>query len=182
MRVVAHDIGGNFGTKNSIFVEFPLCVWASRRVGRPVKWTAERTETFLSDYQGRDLAVDCELALDEAGNFLAFRGSNLSNLGAYAASTIPLRKGLGIMTGLYAIPAAHFRGRAVMSNTPPTAPYRSAGRPEAMYVIERIIDIAARQTGIDRVALAPPQSHSARRRCPIATRSASPTTAAPTSA
>ena len=153
VRVVAHDIGGNFGTKNSIFPEFVLAVWASRKTGRPVKWTCERSEAFLTDYQGRDLVSDCELALDAAGNFLAFRGTNLSNLGAYAASTIPLRKGLGIMTGLYRIPAAHFRGRAVMSNTPPTAPYRSAGRPEAMYIIERIIDIAARQTGLDRVEL-----------------------------
>lgn len=153
VRVVAHDIGGNFGTKNSIFPEFILCVWASRRVDRPVKWTCERTEAFLTDYQGRDLAAACELALDADGNFLGLRGSNLSNLGAYAASTIPLRKGLGIMSGVYRIPTAFFRGRAVMSNTMPTAPYRSAGRPEAMFIIERIIDKAARQTGIDRVEL-----------------------------
>ncbi len=153
VRVVAHDIGGNFGTKNSIFPEFALAVWASRRIGRPVKWTCERSEAFLTDYQGRDLVAECELALDEHGRFLGLRGSNLSNLGAYAASTIPLRKGLGIMTGLYRIPAAFFRGRATMSNTPPTAPYRSAGRPEAMFIIERIIDVAARQTGIDRIEL-----------------------------
>lgn len=153
VRVVAHDIGGNFGTKNSIFPEFALAVWASRRIGRPVKWTCERSEAFLTDYQGRDLVSDCELALDNDGRFLALRGSNLSNLGAYAASTIPLRKGLGIMTGLYRIPAAFFRGRATMSNTPPTAPYRSAGRPEAMFIIERIIDVAARHTGIDRIDL-----------------------------
>ncbi len=153
VRVVAHDIGGNFGTKNSIFPEFALAVWASRRIGRPVKWTCERSEAFLTDYQGRDLVSECELALDKNGRFLGLRGSNLSNLGAYAASTIPLRKGLGIMTGLYRIPAAFFRGRATMSNTPPTAPYRSAGRPEAMFIIERIIDVAARQTGIDRIEL-----------------------------
>lgn len=153
VRVVAHDIGGNFGTKNSIFPEFALCVWASRRIGRPVKWTCERSEAFLTDYQGRDLVSECELALDKDGRFLALRGSNLSNLGAYAASTIPLRKGLGIMTGIYKIPAAHVRGRATMSNTPPTAPYRSAGRPEAMFIIERVIDIAARQIGIDSVEL-----------------------------
>ena len=153
VRVVAHDIGGNFGTKNSIFPEFVLAVWASRRTGRPVKWTCERSEAFLTDYQGRDLVSVVELALDRYGNFLALRGSNLSNLGAYAASTIPLRKGLGIMTGLYKIPAAHFRGRATMSNTPPTAPYRSAGRPEAMFIIERVIDMAAQQTGIDRIEL-----------------------------
>ncbi len=153
VRVVAYDIGGNFGTKNSIFPEFALAVWASRRTGRPVKWTCERSEAFLSDYQGRDLVSECELALDKHGRFLGLRGSNLSNLGAYAASTIPLRKGLGIMTGLYRIPAAFFRGRATMSNTPPTAPYRSAGRPEAMFIIERVIDMAARQTGIDRIEL-----------------------------
>jgi carbon-monoxide dehydrogenase large subunit len=153
VRVVAHDIGGNFGTKNSIFPEFILAVWASKRIGRPVKWTCERSEAFLSDYQGRDLVSECELALDADGTFIGLRGSNLSNLGAYAASTIPLRKGLGIMSGLYRIPAAYFRGRAVMSNTPPTAPYRSAGRPEAMFIIERIIDVAAQQTGIDRIEL-----------------------------
>ena len=153
VRVVAYDIGGNFGTKNSIFPEFALAVWASRRIGRPVKWTCERSEAFLSDYQGRDLVSECELALDTDGKFLGLRGSNLSNLGAYAASTIPLRKGLGIMTGLYRIPAAFFRGRATMSNTPPTAPYRSAGRPEAMFIIERTIDVAAQQTGIDRIEL-----------------------------
>ena len=153
VRVVAHDIGGNFGTKNSIFPEFILIAWAARRVGRPVKWTCERSEAFLSDYQGRDLVSECELALDAQGTFLALRCTNLSNLGAYAASTIPLRKGLGIMTGLYRIPAAHVRGRATMSNTPPTAPYRSAGRPEAMYIIERIVDLSAQQTGFDRIAL-----------------------------
>ena len=153
VRVVAYDIGGNFGTKNSIFPEFALAVWASRRCGRPVKWTCERSEAFLSDYQGRDLVSQCELALDNNGIFLGLRGANLSNLGAYAASTIPLRKGLGIMTGLYRIPAAFFRGSATMSNTPPTAPYRSAGRPEAMFIIERTIDVAARQTGIDRIEL-----------------------------
>ena len=153
VRVVAHDIGGNFGTKNSIFPEFALAVWASRRTGRPVKWTCERSEAFLTDYQGRDLVSVVELALDKDGRFLALRGSNLSNLGAYAASTIPLRKGLGIMTGLYKVGAAFFRGRATMSNTPPTAPYRSAGRPEAMFIIERVIDVAARQTGIDRIEL-----------------------------
>ncbi len=153
VRVVAHDIGGNFGTKNSIFPEFALSVWASRRTGRPVKWTCERSEAFLTDYQGRDLDARCELALDKDGNFLAIRGENLSNLGGYAASTIPLRKGLGIMSGLYRIPAACFRGRATMSNTPPTAPYRSAGRPEAMFIIERIIDKAAQSCGFDRIDL-----------------------------
>jgi carbon-monoxide dehydrogenase large subunit len=153
VRVVAHDIGGNFGTKNSLFPEHPLVVWAAKKIGRPVKWTCERTEAFLSDYQGRDLVSETELALDAQGNFLALRGSNLSNIGAYAASIIPLRKGVGIMSGLYRIPAAHFRARAVMSNTPPTIPYRSAGRPEAMFVIERLIDMAADMHGFDPIEL-----------------------------
>lgn len=153
VRVVAGDIGGNFGTKNSVFPEHPMLVWAAKKVGRPVKWTCERSEAFLSDYQGRDLVSETELALDARGTFLALRGSNLSNIGAYAASIIPLRKGVGIMSGLYRIPAAHFRARAVLSNTPPTIPYRSAGRPEAMFVIERLIDMAADLHGFDPVKL-----------------------------
>ena len=153
VHVIAHDIGGNFGTKNSLFPEHPLVVWAAKKIGRPVKWTCERTEAFLSDYQGRDLVSETELALDAKGNFLALRGSNLSNIGAYASSIIPLRKGVGIMSGLYRIPAAHFRARAVMSNTPPTIPYRSAGRPEAMFVIERLIDMACDLHGFDPVKL-----------------------------
>jgi len=153
VRVVAYDIGGNFGTKNSLFPEFPLLVWAARKVGRPVKWTCERTEAFLSDYQGRDLVSETELALDADGRFLALRGSNLSNIGAYAASIVPLRKGVGIISGVYRIPAAYFRARAVLSNTPPTIPYRSAGRPEAIFIIERLIDMAADLHGFDPVAL-----------------------------
>ena len=94
VQVVARDIGGNFGTKNSLFPEFPLVLWASKRIGRPVKWTCERSEAFLSDYQGRDLVAKVELAVDAKGKFLAIRGSHLSNIGGYAASIVPLRKGL----------------------------------------------------------------------------------------
>jgi carbon-monoxide dehydrogenase large subunit len=153
VRVVARDVGGNFGTRNNFYPEFALVAWASRRVGRAVKWTCERGESFLSDHQGRDLFVEAELALDEDGRFLGIRGSNLSNVGAYVGSVSPLRKGLSLMSSVYRIPAAHFRGRAVYSNTPPSVPYRSAGRPEAMFVIERLIDIAAATCGFDRVAL-----------------------------
>jgi carbon-monoxide dehydrogenase large subunit len=153
VRIVAGDIGGNFGTKNSLFPEHPLLVWAAKKVGRPVKWTCERTEAFLSDYQGRDLVSQTELALAVDGTFLALRGSNLSNIGAYASSIIPLRKGVGIMSGLYRIPAAYFRARAVHTNTIPTIPYRSAGRPEAMFIIERLIDMAADLHGFDPVKL-----------------------------
>jgi aerobic carbon-monoxide dehydrogenase large subunit len=153
VRVVCSDIGGNFGTRNSFYPEFALVVWAAKRLGRPVKWTCERHEAFLSDYQGRDLLVEAELALNERGRFLAVRTSNVSNVGAYSLSYVPLIKGCELMSSLYDIPIAHVRGRAVLSNTSPTTPYRSAGRPEAMFVIERLIDIAARQCGLDRVAL-----------------------------
>jgi carbon-monoxide dehydrogenase large subunit len=153
VRMVCGDMGGNFGTRNTFFAEYLLLPWAARRVGRPVKWAAERSECFLTDYHGRDLTVEAELALDRDGNFLAVRGSNVSNIGAYVAHLTPLRKGLGIMQGVYRIPAVHFRGRAVLTHTVPTTPYRSAGRPEAIYVIERLVDVAADQCGFDPVAL-----------------------------
>jgi carbon-monoxide dehydrogenase large subunit len=153
VRVIAREIGGNFGTKNSFFPEFALVVWGSRRVGRPVKWTAERTEAFISDYMGRDLTVSAELALDADGRFLALRTSNLSNVGAHSGSYVPLVKGVGLVTAGYRIPVAHIRARAVLSTTMCTTPYRSAGRPEVIYVIERLIDKAAQEHGFDRVAL-----------------------------
>ncbi len=153
VQVVARDIGGNFGTKNSIFPEFPLVLWASKRVGRPVKWVCERGEAFLTDYQGRDLVAKVELAVDARGKFLAMRGSHLSNIGSFAASIVPLRKGLTICTGIYHIPAVHFRAYAVLSNTMCTTPYRSAGRPETTYLMERLCDLAAAKTGIDRVSI-----------------------------
>src|SRR5947209_2767958 len=146
-------MGGNFGTRNFFYPEYALLAWAARRVGRPVKWLCERTEEFLSDYQGRDLQVEAELALDADGNFLAVRGTNLSNLGAHAASFVSLQKGLGLMSGVYRIPAGYFRGRGAVTNTVPTTPYRSAGRPEVIYVIERLVDLAADRLGIDPVQL-----------------------------
>jgi aerobic carbon-monoxide dehydrogenase large subunit len=152
-RAVCGDMGGNFGTRNTFFPEYGLLPWAASKVGRPVKFYGDRTECFVSDYQGRDLTVTAELALDADGNFLGLRGTNLSNVGAYTAHFTPLRKGLGIMSGVYRIPAVHFRGCAVLTNTIPTTPYRSAGRPEAIYVIERIIDLAADQCGFDRIEL-----------------------------
>ena len=153
VRVVARDVGGNFGTRNAFYPEFALVCWAARKLSRPVKWTCERSESFLSDYQGRDLAVQAELALDADGHFLGLRGMNTSNVGAHTVSFVALGKGVELMSSVYKIPAAHFRARAVLSNTPPTNSYRSAGRPEAMFVIERLIDIAATQCGFDRVSL-----------------------------
>ena len=153
VRVVAHEIGGNFGTRNSFFPEFALVVWGSRKVGRPVKWTAERHEAFVTDYMGRDLTVSAELALDADGRFLALRTNNLSNVGAHSGSYVPLVKGVGLATSGYRIPVVHICARAVLSTTMCTTPYRSAGRPEVIYVIERLIDKAALEHGFDRIAL-----------------------------
>jgi carbon-monoxide dehydrogenase large subunit len=153
VRMVMHDIGGNFGTRGSLSVEFALVVWAAKRLGRPVKWTSDRSEYFVADYQARDLTVTAELALDKDGMFLAMRGSNLVNQGAYAIAFGSLNKGVEIMSSLYHVPAVHFRARAALTNTLPTRPYRSSGRPEVIFVIERLIDLAARQTGIDRIEL-----------------------------
>jgi carbon-monoxide dehydrogenase large subunit len=117
LRVVAYDVGGNYGTRNNSYPEFALACWAARRLGRPVKWLCERSEALVTDFQGRDLTVSAELALDAEGNFLAFRTSNLSNLGAYAASLVPLTKGTELSTSLYRTPVAHARAQAVFSNT-----------------------------------------------------------------
>ena len=153
VRVVARDVGGNFGTRNSCYPEFALVAWAARRLGRPVKWTAERREAFLADYHGRDLAARAELALDADGTFLAFRGANTSNVGAHAVSFHPLNKGMALTATVYRMPAASVRGRAVITNTSPTTPYRSSGRPEVMFIMERLIDLAARRHGFDRLEL-----------------------------
>ena len=153
VRFIAGDVGGNFGTRNGFYPEFALITWAAKRVGRPVKWTADRSEAIISDHQGRDLLVTAELALDKDGNFLALRADNVSNVGAYTISFVPLTKGMGLMSGNYVMPAGYVRGRAVHSNTPSTNPYRSAGRPEVIYVMERLIDLAAQAYGFDRVEL-----------------------------
>jgi aerobic carbon-monoxide dehydrogenase large subunit len=153
LRVVTRDLGGNYGTRNNSYPEFTLVAWAAKRVGRPVKWTCERQEAFLSDEHARDLVSHAELALDAEGNFLALRAENTSNVGAYAVSFIPLGKGIGVSTTVYRLPCAALRGRAVLSNTPPTTPYRAAGRPEVMFVMERLIELAARRHGFDRIEL-----------------------------
>jgi carbon-monoxide dehydrogenase large subunit len=153
VRVVAQDVGGNFGTRNSFYAEFALVAWAARRLGRPVKWTCTRREAFLTDYQARDLVSGMELALDAEGGFLALRGVNTSNVGAHAVTFVPLNKGRELSTSVYRVPAAAVRGRAVLSNTSPLGAYRSAGRPQVMYVMERLIDLAARRHGFDRVEL-----------------------------
>jgi carbon-monoxide dehydrogenase large subunit len=152
IRVISRETGGNFGTRNFLYPEFVLVVWAARKIGRPVKWTCERGEAFASDYAGRDLRVESELAVSADGKFAGLHATAVSNVGAYTASYIPLTKGTQLMTSVYDMPATA-RARAVLSNTQSTAPYRSAGRPETMFVIERLIDMAAREHGFDRVEL-----------------------------
>src|SRR5215831_4853388 len=153
VRCVCGDMGGNFGTRNLFYPEYALLAWASRLIGQPVKWTCERSDSFLSDWHGRDLTVRAELALDAEGHFLAIRGSNLSNLGGHATAFGPLQKGIGLMSNVYAIPALHFRGRGAVTNTVPTTPLRSAGRPEVIFVVERLVDLAADRLGIDTAEL-----------------------------
>jgi carbon-monoxide dehydrogenase large subunit len=153
LRVLSYDVGGNFGTRNRVFVEFGLVLWAARKVRRPVKYTATRSEAFLSDYQGRDLVTKVELALRRDGRFLAMRATNISNVGARAVSFSPLSKGSGLIPGSYDIPAATLRAVAVYTNTMPTQAYRSSGRPEVTFAIERLIDNAAAELGLDRIAL-----------------------------
>ena len=147
----------------AFYPEFALVAWAARRIGRPVKWTCERSEAFLSDYQGRDLAVEAELALDADGNFLALRGSNTSNLGAPHRVLRAADK--GVAADDERLPHARPRTSAAapcVTNTPPTTPYRSAGRPEAMFVIERLIDLAAAQLRLRPGRAAPAQPRSRR--------------------
>lgn len=153
LRVISRDVGGNFGTRNRVYVEFGLVTWASKKVGRPVKFTCDRSEAFISDYQGRDLVTRVELALDADGRFLALRADNLSNVGARCVSLSPLSKGSGIISGSYDIPVAALRSRAVFSHTAPTQAYRSSGRPEVIFAIERLVDTAAHDLGFDPVEL-----------------------------
>jgi carbon-monoxide dehydrogenase large subunit len=153
LRVLSHDVGGNFGTRNRVFVEFGLVLWAAHKLERPVKFTATRSEAFLSDYQGRDLVSKVELALRRDGKFLGMRATNISNMGARAVSFSPLSKGSGLIPGSYDIPAVTLKAMAVYTNTMPTQAYRSSGRPEVTFAIERLIDEAARQLGFDRTKL-----------------------------
>ena len=153
LRILCRDVGGNFGTKNRVYIEYPLVLWAARKLGRPVKYRATRSESFLSDVQGRDLVTRVELALANDGRFLAYRADNVSNVGARVISLSPLGKGIGLVTGSYAFEAATARARATFTNTVPTQAYRSSGRPEVCHALERLIDTAAHELGIDAIEL-----------------------------
>ena len=151
LRVISDDVGGGFGMKTFGYNEYPIVLFASKQLGRPVKWTADRSESFLSDTQGRDHVTDAELALDADGHILGVEVVTIANLGAYQsqfAAFIPTLAPRGMHVGVYKVPVLYNRVKAVMTNTVPVDAYRGAGRPEASYVIERLMDAAARQLGI----------------------------------
>ncbi|HVI68470.1 MAG TPA: xanthine dehydrogenase family protein molybdopterin-binding subunit, partial [Bradyrhizobium sp.] len=151
IRVVARDVGGGFGMKGNVHAEEAVVTWAARRVGRPVKWISSRAEALLGDAQGRDQNVSAELALDADGRFLGLRWTGSHNVGAYieGAGCIPILLSLQLAPNAYDIPAVAVTSSLVFTNTAPTVPYRGAGRPEAVYIIERLVDQAAREMRID---------------------------------
>jgi len=156
VRVVTPDVGGGFGMKLYLYAEYALCAIAARQVGRPVRWAAERTEAFLSDTHGRDNITLGELALDADGKFLALRTKNYANMGAYLstfAPFIPTGAGTKVLASVYGFQAIHANVIGVLTNTVPVDAYRGAGRPESNYLVERLIDTAAAEMGIDRIAL-----------------------------
>ena len=156
VRVIAPDVGGGFGSKIFLYAEETALVWASKRVNRPIKWTAERSESFLTDAHGRDHHTKVELAMDAKGNFLAMRVDTIANMGAYLstfASSVPTILYATLLAGQYKTPAIHAQVKAVFTNTAPVDAYRGAGRPEATYVVERIVEQAARDMKMDPAAL-----------------------------
>jgi carbon-monoxide dehydrogenase large subunit len=155
LRVVTGEVGGSFGMKSGVYPEVVLVLWAAKRLGRPVKWTSDRREGFVSDEHGRDNVSTAELGVDANGKFLALRVSINLNVGAYLTprSAGPGTNNVGGLAGVYTTPAIHVQTTGVFSNTTPTGPYRGAGRPEATYAIERVIDVAARELKIDPIEL-----------------------------
>ncbi len=155
LRVIAPDVGGGFGSKIFIYAEETVCVWAAKKVGRPVKWVAERTEAFLSDAHGRDHVTHAEMALDEKGKILGLRVKTQANLGAYLStfsSCVPTYLYAPLLSGQYDIPAIYCEVEGVYTTTAPVDAYRGAGRPEATFVIERLVEVAARQMAQDPAA------------------------------
>lgn len=151
LRVVTRDVGGSFGMKAGMYTEYVLVLWAARRLGRPVKWVCERSEAFISDTHGRDISSRGELALDQNGRMLALRVSSIANLGAYPGPRGPM---IGVfahslvLTGQYEIPLASYQGRVVYTHTNSVSPYRGSGQPEAILLLERLVDKAAHRLGL----------------------------------
>ncbi|MGO9331063.1 MAG: xanthine dehydrogenase family protein molybdopterin-binding subunit [Steroidobacteraceae bacterium] len=156
LRILVSDMGGSFGARIAPYPEEALVLYAARKLARPVRWQAERTELFLAEHHGRDHESDCALALDADGRILALQADVLANMGAYLSyfgPAIATHTGNRVATGVYLVPALHIRVRCILTNTVPTGPYRGAGRPEAIYRLERLLDIAAAEIGMDPVEL-----------------------------
>ncbi len=156
LRIIAPDVGGGFGSKIYHYAEEAIVTWAAGKLRRPVKWTAERSESFMSDAHGRDHVSHAEMAVDEEGHFLALRVSTLANMGAYLstfAPSVPTYLYATLLAGVYKTPAIYAEVKAIFTNTVPVDAYRGAGRPEAAFLLERLVDVVAQETGIDRVEL-----------------------------
>ena len=156
LRVYAPDVGGGFGSKIYHYAEEAIVTWAAGKLKRPVRWTADRSESFMSDAHGRDHHSHAELALDKDGKFLALRVDTTANMGAYLstfASCIPTYLYATLLAGVYTTPAIYVEVKAVFTNTVPVDAYRGAGRPEATFLLERLVDVAAREMGMDRVEI-----------------------------
>lgn len=153
VRFVCPDVGGGFGLRNNLYPEQASILWAAKRVGRPVKWTNDRSESFLTDYAGRDLVTTARLALTADGRITAYDVDHIGTCGGQTVTYVPLSNAYRVATTVYDIPLIHMRCRSMMTNTVPTAPFRGAGRPEATLVLERLIDLAADRLGIDRLRI-----------------------------
>ncbi len=153
VRVICPDVGGGFGPRTMLYPEQLAVVWGALVVKRPVKWRGERSEGFVSDYQGRDQIIHCTMGFDRHGKIVAVKNSWLANVGAHTVSFVPPSNGMRIMTTVYDIPAASVNIKLVYTNTVPTGPYRGAGRPESHHVMERMLDIAANALKIDRIRI-----------------------------
>jgi CO/xanthine dehydrogenase Mo-binding subunit len=156
VRVVSPDVGGGFGVKQFHYGEEAIITWAAKKVGTPIKWVSDRAESFISDRHGRDHVTEAELALDEHGKFLGFRVHTLANMGGYLSTfgpNIPTNLYAPLLGGVYTTPAIYCNVKVIFTNTVPVDAYRGAGRPEATFLLERIVDVAAVEMGIDRAEI-----------------------------
>jgi aerobic carbon-monoxide dehydrogenase large subunit len=153
IHFICPDVGGGFGLRNNLYPEQTAILWAAKRVGRPVKWTNDRSESFLTDYAGRDLVTTARIALTGEGKITAYQVDHIGTTGGQTVTYVPLSNAYRVATTVYDIPLMHMRCRSMMTNTVPTAPFRGAGRPEATLVLERLIDLAADRLGMDRLAI-----------------------------
>ncbi len=153
VHVESPDVGGAFGSRTNLHAEPLVLAWAARRLGRSVRWTSDRSEAFLTDYQGRDIEETLALAFDEDARIIGLRAVLTANIGAYTVGYAPIQNAYRVITGVYDVPTAWVRARGALTNTTPTAPFRGAGRPEATHALERLLDIAAAPLGIDRIEL-----------------------------